>query len=43
MSGTSRELTPSKKDGQQRWELRVFVGRDPAKTVRDPDTGRVTK
>lgn len=38
-----RELSPSKRDGLKRWELRVYVGRDPDKTVRDPDTGKVVK
>jgi integrase len=35
MPGTIRKLEPSKRDGAQRWELRVYVGRDPDKTVRD--------
>ena len=42
MSGTLRELPPSKRDKERRWELRVYVGRDPEKTVRD-DSGRVVK
>jgi integrase len=42
MSGTLRELSPSKRSGQKRWELRVYVGRDPDKTVRDDD-GKVLK
>lgn len=42
MGGTLRELAPSKRDGSKRWELRVYVGRDPDKTVRD-DAGRVLK
>jgi hypothetical protein len=42
MSGTLRELPPSKRDGQKRWQLRVYVGRDPDKTVRD-ENGRVAK
>jgi len=40
MPGTMRELSPSKRTGERRWELRVFIGRDPARTVRD-DAGRV--
>jgi integrase len=43
MSGSLRELPPSKKSGERRFQLRVYVGRDPDKTVRDPDTGRVIK
>jgi integrase len=42
MSGTLRELSPSKRDGTRRWLLRVYVGRDPDKTIRDDD-GRVVK
>ena len=42
MPGTIRSLQPSKRDGVQRWELRVYVGRDPDKTVRD-DHGKVIK
>src|SRR5664280_1384937 len=42
MSGTLRELPPSKRTGEKRWELRVYVGRDPEKTVRD-ETGKVIK
>ena len=38
-----RVLPPSRKDGARRWELRVFIGRDPAKAVHDPHTGRVIK
>ncbi len=37
-----RELDPSKRDGSKRWELRVYVGRDPDRTVRDED-GKVIK
>ena len=36
------ELSPSKQDGSRRWEMRVYVGRDPDKTIRDED-GRVVK
>lgn len=43
MTGSIRELAPSKRTGEKRWELRVFVGRDPDKAVRDPATGRVVK
>lgn len=43
MGGTLRELTPSKRDGARRWELRVHVGRDPEQTLVDPDTGKVIK
>ena len=43
MSGSLRELPPSKKTGERRFQLRVFVGRDPDKTVRDPESGRVIK
>jgi len=43
MSGTLRSLPPSKRDGSKRWELRVYVGRDPDKVERDPETGRVVK
>src|SRR5664280_1560944 len=42
MSGTLRKMNPSKRSGEQRWELRVYVGRDPDKTVRDDD-GKVLK
>ena len=42
MSGTLRELPPSKRTGERRWELRVYVGRDPDKTVRDVG-GRVVR
>jgi hypothetical protein len=42
MSGTVRELTPAKSDGARRWQLRVYVGRDPDRTVRDED-GKVIK
>lgn len=42
MSGTLRELAPSKRDGSKRWELRVYVGRDPDRIVRDDD-GKVIK
>jgi integrase len=42
MSGTLRDLPPSKRTGEKRWELRVYVGRDPDKTVRD-DEGMVIK
>jgi integrase len=38
-----RPLPPSKRDGSKRWELRVYVGRDPDKVVRDPETGKVVK
>jgi integrase len=37
-----RKLDPSKRDGSQRWELRVYVGRDPDRTERDDD-GKVIK
>lgn len=43
MNGSMRELAPSKRTGERRWELRVYVGRDPDKTVRDPETGRIVK
>ncbi|MHB1583728.1 MAG: tyrosine-type recombinase/integrase [Acidimicrobiales bacterium] len=43
MNGSMRELAPSKRSGERRWELRVYVGRDPDKTVRDPETGRIVK
>src|SRR5665213_4383119 len=43
MAGTLRELSPSKRDGVKRWELRVYVGRDPDRTVVDPETGKVVK
>ncbi len=33
MSGTLRELPPSKRTKEKRWELRVYVGRDPDRTV----------
>jgi integrase len=45
MSGTLKELPPTKadkKDKTKRWELRVFVGRDPERAVRDED-GRIIK
>jgi len=41
MSGSLRELRPSKKTGERRFQLRVYVGRDPDKTERDPVSGRV--
>lgn len=43
MSGSLRKLSPSKKTGEQRWQLRVYVGRDPNTAVTDPVTGRVLK
>ena len=43
MSGSLRELPPSKKSGERRFQLRVYVGRDPDKTVRDPESGRVIR
>ncbi len=42
VSGTLRELAPSKRDGSKRWQLRVHVGRDPDRTVRDEE-GKVIK
>ncbi len=42
MAGTLRELSPSKQDGSRRWEMRVYVGRDPNRTVRD-ESGKVVK
>jgi integrase len=42
MRGSLRELPKSKRDGSRRWELRVYVGRDPDKTVHD-EAGRVVK
>ena len=30
-----RGLPPSRKDGTRRWELRVFIGRDPARAKHD--------
>jgi len=42
MAGTLRELSPSKKEGSRRWEMRVFVGRDPDKTLKNA-VGRVIK
>lgn len=43
MSGSMRELAPSKRTGERRWELRVYLGRDPDRAVRDPGTGKVLK
>ncbi len=43
VNGSMRELERSKRTGELRWELRVFVGRDPDKTVRDPETGSIVK
>ncbi|MGH9090000.1 MAG: tyrosine-type recombinase/integrase [Acidimicrobiales bacterium] len=43
MNGSMRELATSKRTGERRWELRIYVGRDPDKTVRDPNTGRIVK
>ncbi|MGH9087145.1 MAG: tyrosine-type recombinase/integrase [Acidimicrobiales bacterium] len=40
MNGSMRELASSKRTGERRWELRVYVGRDPDRTVRD-DAGRI--
>ena len=37
MSGSLRPLPPSKKTGEQRWQLRVYIGRDPNTTIRDPN------
>ncbi len=42
MSGTLRELPPSKRTKEKRWQLRVYVGRDPDRTVRDAE-GKVIK
>lgn len=41
MSGSLQELTRSKRDKQPRWRLKVYVGRDPQRTVRDPVTGKI--
>lgn len=43
MNGSMRELPSAKRTGERRWELRVYVGRDPDKAVRDPETGRVIR